>query len=100
MVEDAFDQYAVVDDDRGDAACDRKRILPAGRCSYEYIGRLSGIWGDADNRCGASPFASFIEGCGICFKVMANPYFRGRQYENNGSVLHQIFKDAWVFCNQ
>ena len=50
MVEDAFDQYAVVDDDRGDAACDRKRILPAGRCSYEYIGRLSGIWGDAVHR--------------------------------------------------
>ena len=78
MVEDAFDQYAVVDDDRGDAACDRKRILPAGRCSYEYIGRLSGIWGDADNRCGASAFASFIEGCGIHFKIMANSYFRGR----------------------
>ena len=56
MVENAFDQYAVVDDDRGDAACDRKRILPAGRCSYEYIGRLSGIWDDADDRCGASPF--------------------------------------------
>ena len=88
MVEDAFDQYAVVDDDRGDAACDRKRILTAGRCSYEYIGRLSGIWGDADNRCGASPFASFIEGCGICFKVMANSYLWGRQHENNGSVLH------------
>ena len=31
-------------------------------------------YGDADNRCGASPFASFIEGCGICFKVMANSY--------------------------
>lgn len=63
------------------------------RLDREYIsnwniGRLSGIWGDADNRCGASPFASFIEGCGICFKVMANPYHRGRQYENNGSVLH------------
>ncbi len=27
---------------------------------------------------------------------MANPYLRGRQYENNGSVLHQIFKDTWV----
>ena len=91
MEEDAFDQYAVVDDDRGDAACDRKRILPAGRCSYEYIGRLSGIWGDADNRCGASPFAPFIEGCGICFKVMANSYLWGRQHENNSSVLHQIF---------
>ena len=62
-------------------------------------GRLSGIWGDADNRCGASPFASFIEGCGICFKVMANPYQRGRQYETNGSVLQYIFKDTWVFCN-
>ena len=38
--------------------------------------------------------------CGICFKVMANPYLRRRQYENNGSVLYQIFKDAWVLCNQ
>ena len=27
-------------------------------------------------------------------------YLRGRQYKNNGSVLHQIFKDTWVFCNQ
>ena len=26
--------------------------------------------------------------------------FRGRQYENNSSVLHQIFKGTWVFCNQ
>ena len=38
--------------------------------------------------------------CGVCFKVMANPYLRGRQYENNGSVLHQIFKDTGLFCNQ
>ena len=37
---------------------------------------------------------------GIYFKVMANPYLRGRQYENNGSVLHQIFKDTWILCNQ
>ena len=33
-------------------------------------------------------------------KAMANPYLRGRQYENNGSVLHQIFKDAWALCHQ
>ena len=32
--------------------------------------------------------------------TMANPYIRGRQYENNGSVLHQIFEDPWVFCHQ
>lgn len=37
---------------------------------------------------------------GICFKVMANPYLRGRQYENNGGVLYQIFKDTGFFCNQ
>ena len=37
---------------------------------------------------------------GISFKIMANPYLRRRQYENNGSVLQQIFKDAWVLCNQ
>ena len=37
---------------------------------------------------------------GICFKVMANPYLRRRQYENNGSVLYQIFKDTGFFCNQ
>lgn len=36
-------------------------------------------------------FYAFIEGCGICFKVMANSYLWGRQYENNSSVLHQIF---------
>ena len=30
----------------------------------------------------------------------ANSYLRGRQYENNSSVLHQIFKDTWIFCNQ
>ncbi len=39
--------------------------------------------------------------CGIHFKIMANSYFQGgRQYENNGSVLHQIFKDTWFFCYQ
>lgn len=37
---------------------------------------------------------------GIYFRVMANPYLRGRQYENNGSVLHQIFKDTWILCKQ
>ena len=36
----------------------------------------------------------------IHFTAMANPYFRGRQYENNGSVLYQIFEDTWVLCNQ
>lgn len=55
-MEEAFEQYALVDDDRGDSTCDRKRILLAGRYSYEYIGRLAGIWDDADDRCGASPF--------------------------------------------
>ena len=37
---------------------------------------------------------------GIYFKIMANPYLRRRQYENNGSVLHQIFEDTWIFCSQ
>ena len=38
--------------------------------------------------------------CSIYFKVMANSYFRGRQYQNNSSVLHQIFKDTWILGNQ
>ena len=38
--------------------------------------------------------------CGIYFKFMADPYFWRRQYENNGSVFHQIFENTWFLCNQ
>ena len=48
----------------------------------------------------AGKIRDYSSSCGIHFKAMANPYLRGRQYKNNGGVLHQIFKDTWVLCNQ
>ena len=48
----------------------------------------------------AGKIRDYPSSCSICFKIMANPYFRGRQYENNGSVLHQIFEGTGLLCNQ
>jgi len=29
-----------------------------------------------------------MKGCGVCFPIMADPYFRGGEYKDNSSIFH------------
>ena len=48
----------------------------------------------------AGKIRDYSSSCGFYFKIMADSYLWRRKYENDGSVFHKIFKNAWICCNQ